>query len=82
MEQTHFYSEGMAPALAAKLAETLRVEREQIIVGNRSDEIIRLLTITYIEVKEEVYSKLSIYAILGCSFLVFCIVFQKLISDC
>ncbi|WP_445491482.1 histidinol-phosphate transaminase [Niallia sp. 03133] len=54
MEQTHFYPEGMAPALAAKLAGKLGVERDQIIVGNGSDEIIRLLTRSYIEVKDEV----------------------------
>ncbi|WP_141430491.1 histidinol-phosphate transaminase [Bacillus sp. 03113] len=54
MEQTHFYPEGMAPALAAKLAEKLQVEKDHIIIGNGSDEIIRLLTKSYIEPNDEV----------------------------
>ncbi|MGP7818348.1 histidinol-phosphate transaminase [Niallia sp. 01092] len=54
MDQTHFYPEMTAPALANKLAEKLQVEKDQIIIGNGSDEIIRLLTKSYIDANDEV----------------------------
>lgn len=54
MEQTNLYPEAMAPALAEKLAAHWRVGVEQLIVGNGSDEMIRLLTRSYIRKDDEV----------------------------
>ena len=54
MEQTSFYPEGMAPALAEKLARKLKINKDHIILGNGSDEVIRLLTRTYIQQNDEV----------------------------
>lgn len=54
MEQTSFYPEGMAPALAEKLARNLNINKNHIILGNGSDEVIRLLTRTYIQQNDEV----------------------------
>ncbi|WP_445491415.1 histidinol-phosphate transaminase [Niallia sp. 03133] len=54
MDQTAYYPEGMAPALAEKLAVKLDTKKENIIIGNGSDEIIRLLTRSYIAENDEV----------------------------
>jgi histidinol-phosphate aminotransferase len=54
MEQISFYPEGMAPALTEKLARKLNINQDQIILGNGSDEVIRLLTRTYIQQNDEV----------------------------
>ncbi|MGE7594467.1 histidinol-phosphate transaminase [Peribacillus frigoritolerans] len=54
MGQTSFYPEGMAPALAEKLARNLNINKDHIILGNGSDEVIRLLTRTYIQQNDEV----------------------------
>ncbi|BFH14184.1 histidinol-phosphate transaminase [Paenibacillus melissococcoides] len=53
MEKCALYPEGTAPELAAKLAARLGVEPEYFIVGNGSDEIIRLLTRSYIAAGDE-----------------------------
>lgn len=54
MEQAHFYPETTAPALVKKLSEKLQVEKEKIFIGNGSDEIIRLLTRSFIDTNDEV----------------------------
>ncbi|MDR6999043.1 histidinol-phosphate aminotransferase [Neobacillus niacini] len=57
MEEIHqagLYPEGMAPALTEKLAHQLKIDRKRILVGNGSDEIIRLLTRSYIRPGDEV----------------------------
>ncbi|MGE7761215.1 histidinol-phosphate transaminase [Peribacillus sp. NPDC097895] len=54
MEQTSFYPEGMAPSLAEKLSRKLNIKQDHIILGNGSDEVIRLLTRTYIQQDDEV----------------------------
>ncbi|ERI06738.1 histidinol-phosphate transaminase [Aneurinibacillus aneurinilyticus] len=48
-----FYPEGTAPMLAHRLAEKLQVAPDQIIVGNGSDEILHLLTRSYIREGDE-----------------------------
>ncbi|WP_034670935.1 histidinol-phosphate transaminase [Ectobacillus panaciterrae] len=53
MEKITFYPEGTAPVLAEKLAEKLEVASEQILVGNGSDEILHLLTRSYIRPGDE-----------------------------
>ncbi|GAV14191.1 histidinol-phosphate transaminase [Paenibacillus sp. chi10] len=53
MEKCALYPEGTAPELAAKLSAHLGVEPEYFIVGNGSDEIIRLLTRSYIAAGDE-----------------------------
>ncbi|MFC4768227.1 histidinol-phosphate transaminase [Effusibacillus consociatus] len=53
MEQIALYPEGMAPALAEKLANRFHIDKENIIVGNGSDELIRLLTRSYIRPGDE-----------------------------
>jgi histidinol-phosphate aminotransferase len=56
MEEIHragLYPEGMAPALTEKLARQLKIDRKRILVGNGSDEIIRLLTRSYIRTNDE-----------------------------
>ncbi|UHA73138.1 histidinol-phosphate transaminase [Paenibacillus sp. 481] len=47
------YPEGTAPDLVEKLGAKLGVSKESIIVGNGSDEIIRLLTRSYISAGDE-----------------------------
>ncbi|MFJ7683842.1 histidinol-phosphate transaminase [Peribacillus butanolivorans] len=54
IEQTSFYPEGLAPSLAEKLARKLNIKQDNIILGNGSDEILRLLTRTYIQQNDEV----------------------------
>ncbi|MFJ7752453.1 histidinol-phosphate transaminase [Peribacillus muralis] len=54
MEQASFYPEGLAPSLAEKLARKLSIKQDKIILGNGSDEVIRLLTRTYIQPNDEV----------------------------
>lgn len=53
MEKLAFYPEGTAPVLAGKLAEQLGANEEQIIIGNGSDELLRLLTRGYIRSGDE-----------------------------
>jgi histidinol-phosphate aminotransferase len=53
MRNTNFYPEVTAPKLAEKLANRLGIKKERLIFGNGSDEVIRLLTRTYISEKEE-----------------------------
>ncbi|AMA74447.1 MULTISPECIES: histidinol-phosphate transaminase [Aneurinibacillus] len=53
MDNITLYPEGTAPMLAQKLAERLQVKPEQIIVGNGSDEILHLLTRSYIRQGDE-----------------------------
>jgi histidinol-phosphate aminotransferase len=53
MRNTNFYPEVTAPKLAEKLASRLGVNKEQLIFGNGSDEVIRLLTRTYISEGQE-----------------------------
>ncbi|MBN6187469.1 histidinol-phosphate transaminase [Aneurinibacillus sp. BA2021] len=53
LEQITLYPEGTAPLLAQKLGEQLGVQPEQIIVGNGSDEILHLLTRSYIRQGDE-----------------------------
>ncbi|MDU5145083.1 MAG: histidinol-phosphate transaminase [Paenibacillus dendritiformis] len=53
MEKCALYPEGTAPELAAKLAARLGADPEYFIVGNGSDEIIRLLTRSYIAAGDE-----------------------------
>ncbi|MED1471955.1 histidinol-phosphate transaminase [Bacillus salipaludis] len=57
LEEIHragLYPEGMAPALTEKLAHQFNIDRKRILVGNGSDEIIRLLTRSYIRASDEV----------------------------
>ncbi|MCY9516949.1 histidinol-phosphate transaminase [Paenibacillus apiarius] len=53
MDNSALYPEGTAPELAAKLSVHLGIERERIMVGNGSDELIRLLTRSYISAGDE-----------------------------
>ncbi len=53
MEHIHLYPEGMAHKLTEKLGNRLHVDRGNIIVGNGSDEIIRLLTRSYMQAGDE-----------------------------
>lgn len=53
MEKLAFYPEGTAPVLAEKLAEQLGGSEEQIIIGNGSDELLRLLACSYIRSGDE-----------------------------
>lgn len=53
IEKSAFYPEGLAPALVDKLAARLHVDKQKIIIGNGSDEIIRLLTRSYIRLGDE-----------------------------
>ncbi|MCR8641241.1 histidinol-phosphate transaminase [Paenibacillus sp. N1-5-1-14] len=48
------YPESTAPELTSKLALMLGVQQDQIITGNGSDEIIRLLTRSYVRTGDEV----------------------------
>ncbi|WP_240376826.1 histidinol-phosphate transaminase [Bacillus piscicola] len=54
IKNTHYYPEITAPVLAEKLAAHLNIDKNRLIFGNGSDEIIRLLTRTYIEENDEV----------------------------
>lgn len=54
MEHSNLYPEATAPALAEKLANKLSVNKDRILVGSGSDEIIRILTRTYITENDEV----------------------------
>ncbi|WP_370297705.1 histidinol-phosphate transaminase [Ammoniphilus sp. YIM 78166] len=54
MLQTNSYPEGTAPLLTEKLAHYLHVPQDSLIVGNGSDELIRLLTRRYIRPGDEV----------------------------
>ncbi|RXT08815.1 histidinol-phosphate transaminase [Ammoniphilus sp. CFH 90114] len=51
---TNSYPEGTAPVLAEKIALHLGVAKESVIVGNGSDELIRLLSRAYIRPEDEV----------------------------
>jgi histidinol-phosphate aminotransferase len=53
MEKVGLYPEGTAPVLAQKLAFSLHTDAGKILVGNGSDEIIRLLTRSYIRTGDE-----------------------------
>jgi histidinol-phosphate aminotransferase len=53
MDHITFYPEGTAPMLVQKLAGKLKIDKEQIIVGNGSDEILHLLTRSYIREGDE-----------------------------
>lgn len=54
LENVHLYPDGNATALRSKLAENLSVSTEQIIVGNGSDEIIKMIAEAYLEPGDEV----------------------------
>ncbi|MFD2924646.1 histidinol-phosphate transaminase [Halobacillus naozhouensis] len=54
MKEIPYYPEVTAPLLAEKLANRLEVSPDQILFGSGSDEIIRLLTRTYINEGDEV----------------------------
>lgn len=54
ISQTNSYPEGTAPLLAEKLALHMNVSKDSVIVGNGSDELIRLLTRSYIRPGDEV----------------------------
>ncbi|WP_110113463.1 histidinol-phosphate transaminase [Bacillus sp. CGMCC 1.16541] len=54
LSQMPFYPESMAPKLAERLSEKLHIEKDHFIFGNGSDEIIRLLTRSYIRHEDEV----------------------------
>ncbi|MGP4061804.1 histidinol-phosphate transaminase [Halobacillus sp. H74] len=54
MKEMTRYPETTSPALAAKLAQRLGLKADQLIFGNGSDEIIRLLTRSYINHGDEV----------------------------
>jgi histidinol-phosphate aminotransferase len=51
--RAHFYPDGSCYYLKRKLAEKLRVDVENIILGNGSNEIIELLVRTFLRVGEE-----------------------------
>ncbi|QQE81124.1 histidinol-phosphate transaminase [Alicyclobacillus sp. SO9] len=53
VQKINMYPEVALPLLAGSLAEKLGVSREQLFFGNGSDEIIRLLTTTYINQSDE-----------------------------
>jgi histidinol-phosphate aminotransferase len=53
IRNANFYPEVTAPKLAEKLANRLGIKQDQLIFGNGSDEVIRLLTRTYISEGEE-----------------------------
>ncbi|MGG0465041.1 histidinol-phosphate transaminase [Priestia aryabhattai] len=53
MENLMVYPEGTAPVLVKKIAKQLKVKEEQVITGNGSDEILRLLTRSYIRSGDE-----------------------------
>ncbi|MFT9850404.1 histidinol-phosphate transaminase [Aneurinibacillus sp. REN35] len=53
MEQITFYPEATAPMLAQKLGERFSVHPEQIIIGNGSDEILHLITRSYLREGDE-----------------------------
>ncbi|UOQ92062.1 histidinol-phosphate transaminase [Halobacillus shinanisalinarum] len=54
MKELPFYPEVTSPILAEKLANRLEVSPDQIIFGSGSDEVIRLLSRTYINEGDEV----------------------------
>ncbi|MGY4691524.1 histidinol-phosphate transaminase [Salibacterium sp. K-3] len=54
MKHIHFYPEVTAPVLADALSKHLEVPSDRFIFGNGSDEIIRMLTRTYVNPGEEV----------------------------
>jgi len=54
MKEIPLYPEITSPLLAEKLANKLAVSSDQVVFGNGSDEIIRLLTRTYINEGDEV----------------------------
>lgn len=54
ISQTHTYPEGTAPVLGEKIANHLGVPKEMVIIGNGSDELIRLLSRSYIRPGDEV----------------------------
>ncbi|MGM0846124.1 MAG: histidinol-phosphate transaminase [Bacillota bacterium] len=49
----YLYPDGMAQELTEKTSEFLKVAREQLVFGNGSDEVIRLLTRAYISEGDE-----------------------------
>ncbi|RSL33144.1 histidinol-phosphate transaminase [Salibacterium salarium] len=53
MKNVHYYPEITAPVLADKLSRNLEVPANTLIFGNGSDEIIRMITRTYLNVGEE-----------------------------
>ncbi|MFB5067681.1 MAG: histidinol-phosphate transaminase [Candidatus Wallacebacter cryptica] len=54
LDSVHVYPDGSAVGLRNKLAKQLAVEPEQIIVGNGSDELIKLTAETYLMPGDEV----------------------------
>nr|WP_090397891.1 histidinol-phosphate transaminase [Natribacillus halophilus] len=54
MENMHLYPEITAPVLANKLAKRLEVSADQLVLGNGSDEIIRMMTRSYLQDNDEV----------------------------
>ncbi|MBB6451330.1 histidinol-phosphate aminotransferase [Geomicrobium halophilum] len=54
IKDTHYYPEITAPVLKHKLAHRLDVNENQLIFGNGSDEIIGMLTRTYLQENDEV----------------------------
>ena len=57
LENVHLYPDGNATALRSKLAEHLSVSTEQIIVGNGSDEIIKMIAegLTNAQIAEDLF---------------------------
>ncbi|WP_335873048.1 histidinol-phosphate transaminase [Bacillus sp. 2205SS5-2] len=51
--EMHYYPDGMARDLAIKVSEQLGVHVENLVFGNGSDEVIRLLTRAYISAGDE-----------------------------
>ncbi len=54
MKEITLYPEVTSPLLAEKLANKLQISKDQVLFGNGSDEIIRLLTRTFINEGDEV----------------------------
>ncbi|WP_306953185.1 histidinol-phosphate transaminase [Alicyclobacillus tolerans] len=54
MQRASLYPEALGPELRAKIAAREQLSEEQVLIGNGSDELIRLLTRAYIEPEDEV----------------------------
>ncbi len=52
-DQIHLYPDGLASSLTNTLSEDLQIRPDQLLFGNGSDEIIRLLVKTYINPDDE-----------------------------
>lgn len=53
-KQCHIYPEGSSPALRDAIARFHRIKPEQVLVGNGSDELIRLLCEAFLDAEDEV----------------------------